>query len=195
MHRRSAYAVLLLALASVALVFVRGPASKDLDGPAETWADTGIVPDIVRLRMAAMARLARDVADGRRTLLEVAALFAALDRVEPAVPLVLPEKVGEPEIPIPTRTPDELYCWRVARWVYGLAPAHPGGNAAAVARAAAEVRATIATRGEIRLAHEAGAASVESLLQSARAELDVQTRGRAGRPSAEHLSLRESRGP
>jgi hypothetical protein len=135
--------------------------------------------DVPGLRSAARERLAREeVADGRRPLLEAAALLRELDRVEPALDPPRPD-LGPPlSVPFPASTEAEAYCLQVARWAYlVLQDESPDRAAEVVARLAAEVREEARTRGAVRLPDPATLEPVELVLARAKAEAGQPTRG------------------
>jgi hypothetical protein len=152
------------AVLSVALVLTpRQPAAQPesaIEYPAQES-----VPRILADRLAVKRRLAREVAAGQRPLAEAAALFAALNRVPPAVPVPDPVYLND-TIPLPTRTPAEKACWQVASWVNGLDAHRRRGQPPATERLAAEVERMIRDHGAVRLP-EVPEGAVEGLLREA----------------------------
>jgi hypothetical protein len=122
--------------------------------------------DPLLVRLAAKGLIARDVAEGRRTLLEGAALFRALDRLPPA-PVEPDPRPSDPFIPIPTRTADEWACWQVARWAVSVPTDRRARGVAR--RLAAQFTAEVRRAGDVRLA-EPRAEEVEAVLARARGE-------------------------
>jgi hypothetical protein len=143
--------------------------------PAATW------PDFLAAA-AAKDRLARDAAAGRRSLVEAAALFRALDGRRPAAALPPPADPADRPLRIPAGTAAGRRCRQVALYAYvALWPQGPGEAAAAVARLEAEFFAEVRAHGELRLPDPAALEPVEELLRQARAWLAAQER-RAAHP-------------
>jgi hypothetical protein len=138
-------------------------------------------PEIVPLRLIVKGQLARDAADGRRRLVEVAALFRELNRLPPEVPEMPPEWYDS-SVPIPVHTADDALCWQAVAQVRAALRDDPGRAAAAVARLEAEFREELRRQGAIRLPDPSTLEPVEELLKQARAWIAEQERraARAG---------------
>jgi hypothetical protein len=141
-------------------------------------------PDIVPLRIEAKRLIARDAAGGRRTLVEAAALFGALNRLPPPAAR-LPDydpDVSHSYLHIPMRTEEERLCRQVVAFAWvALGDGPPGRAREAVARLEAEFFAELRARGTIRLPAPPPPEPVEELLRQARAALPEQQRGRSAR--------------
>jgi hypothetical protein len=134
------------------------------------------------LRLLAKGRLTREVAAGRRPLLEAAALFRALDRRPPAPA----DPAGMPAGSAGVLTAEARWCRQVLTWVAALpGPAAPAE--AVVARLEAEF-AALRRRGPIRLPDPSRLESADSLLDHARAEVAA---GLAPRPGQRRRPGRE----
>jgi hypothetical protein len=157
---------------AVALPVVYCRRTPGPDGPAEppvSEALTAPPPETALLRLAAKLQLAREVADGRRTLWEAAALFRELDRLPPP-PIELSRLDGvDQSLPIAGRTEAERYCRHVVAQVRAALRDDLGRVAAAAARLEAEFVAELRAHGAIRLPDPASLEPVEELLQQARA--------------------------
>jgi hypothetical protein len=148
------------------------PPSPELAAPA---------PDIVTLRLVVKGQLAREVADGRRTLWAAAALFRELNRLPP-------ERGQPPEIVTPVHIPMDTeagwLCRQVAEHVSVALQKEPERAAAAVARLEAEFFAELRAHGAIRLPDPATLEPVEELLQQARAWVaELERRAAGPRPT------------
>jgi hypothetical protein len=150
------------------------PPSPELAAPA---------PETVPLRLVVKGQLAREVADGRRSLVEAAALFRALNRRPPARGQP-PEIVTHVHIPMDTEA--GWLCRQVAEHVGVALHEEPERAAAAVARLEAEFVAELRAHGAIRLPDPATLEPVEELLAQARAWVAAQERraARTGPPPA-----------
>jgi hypothetical protein len=124
------------------------------------------LPGVVFLRCRAKELLAEEVAAGRRSLWEAAALFGALNRLppEPGGPLAFEDA----EVSIPTATEAGRLCSQVARWVLIRPGRSLAESRAAVARLVTEFRAELRARGGIRLPDPAGLEPAESLIARVR---------------------------
>lgn len=131
-------------------------------------------PESVFLRIYAKDRIAREVAEGRRSLWDAATLFRKLDGIVPAttgqfhpIPFPRPEAMS---------TDDDAYCWTVIVWVWNGRKLDEAGSEerarVAVRRLIAQCEDELARRGEIRLPDPAALESVQTLLDIARAECD-----------------------
>jgi len=129
--------------------------------------------DTVALRIVAKDQLAREVADGRRSLWVAAALFGELNRLppEPDRPAWINSSVS-----IPADTAEGALCRQVIERVDTALHLEPDRAAAAVARLEAEFFAELRTRGAIRLPDPLSLESVEEILKRARASLSEQQR-------------------
>jgi hypothetical protein len=125
-------------------------------------------PETVPLRVFAKRLIADDVAAGRRSLVEAAAMFGVLNRLPPALPDYPPAGVTNPDIPIPTSTADERLCWQVVSWVRSVLAPRPREADAAAARLAAEFRGVLRSGGVLRLPDPSSLESPAALMDRAR---------------------------
>jgi hypothetical protein len=165
-----------LAVALPAAVCRQAPDTGPLTGPPvelklEGW------PEAVTLRAAAYEQVARDVADGRRSLLEAAGLFRALNRLPPTVDQP-PRDV--PPLTIPIDTEVARLCRQVVAWVPASLHAEPARAAAAVAQLEAEFFADLRAHGEVRLPDPAVLDPFEALLARAKGVLAAVERRAEG---------------
>jgi hypothetical protein len=134
-------------------------------------------PDAVLLRLAAKQLLAREVANGRRSLIAAAALFRELNRMspEPAEPAISGPYTWS--LRAPARSDEERLCRQVLEWVVNLLHREQPDRAdAAAARLEAELHDELRTRGVIRFPDPSSLESVEDLLKRAEASLPEQER-------------------
>src|SRR5262245_8272700 len=123
-----------LALSLVAAVAVvccpRVPEPPGSDTPLVADALAAPVPEIVPLRLRVKEQLTREVADGRRTLFEAAALFGELNRLPPesAKPTRIVSLVN-----IPVDTEEGWLCRQVVEGVRVALHREPDRAAAVVA--------------------------------------------------------------
>jgi hypothetical protein len=164
--------VLAFASASACAVTCKGPGGQVAPSPPEarTQAGDSSADQIaaIRLRSAAKFQLAREVAAGRRTLEEAAALFCELDRLPPAAGPAVADLFNV-DVPVAARTAAERACRQVINFVSVAVPGEAG--AAAEARLVAHYRAEVARRGTVRLPDPAALTPVRELLDQARAAL------------------------
>ncbi len=144
------------------------------DGPAEDLparAPEELVdgfPETVALRSLAKRQLAREAAEGRRSLLEAAALFGELNRLPPETPPVRPDP-AEPPAPLPGGTEAERLCQQVVAFArVALADRPPAEAQAAVARLVAEFRAELGRHGAVRLPDPSCLTPVHEILEQVR---------------------------
>jgi hypothetical protein len=179
-------AVLAVALTgSLAFVYCM-PAPVALDPPVNPMAAPW--PDFAAT-VEAKDQLARDAAAGRRSLVEAAALFRALDDRRPAAPA--PPCADPTDLPlrVPADTAAGRYCRQVVLYAHAILKNEaPGLAAAAVARLEAEFGAGVRVHGAIRLPDAAAVEPVEELLRQARAAVAERERraARPGPPPATH---------
>jgi hypothetical protein len=123
----------------------------------------------VYLRLVAKGLIARDVAAGRRSLVEAAALFRELDRLPPAsIELARLDEV-DASLPIPGQTEEERLCRHVLAYVRAaLAGGEPDRAEAALTRLADEFFAERRVRGAIQLPAPDSGESVREVLARAR---------------------------
>jgi hypothetical protein len=149
------------------------PLNPELSAPA---------PDVAGLRSEAKWLIAREVAAGRWSLVEAAALFGALNRLSPMAPELSCQDT--PNFPWvlsdPVHTEEEWLCRQVIEWVDVLRLAEsPEYAGAAVARLKAQFRQELRTHGAIRLPDPSTLVSFEKLLNRARAALSQSQKGAA----------------
>jgi hypothetical protein len=147
-----------LLLASVltgALVVVFCPHVPDpAEGitPPETEALAEGFPETVVLRVAAKRQIAREVAAGRRSLVEAAALFGALNRLPPETARLSLSDAYPSPLSAPAQTEDERLCRQVIEWVdYMLRTESDERAAAGVARLNEEFQENLRRHGTVRL--------------------------------------------
>jgi hypothetical protein len=126
---------------------------------------------MMRLRILAKQLVAADAAAGRRSLVEAAALFAALDDLPPAVVVVDdPWHAGQVLPHLPGRTAAERRCVQVMAYALGLDYGEPSWSArAAVVRLEAEYRRELANPAPLQLPGPVSRATVEDILAQVRA--------------------------
>jgi WD40 repeat protein len=161
-------------LALGAIVAVAAVLALDRRRPDPSPAAEGALVEqrsqAVTLRTLAKDLIAREVAAGRRPLLEAAALFGALNRLPPAQRACPPVEPTDPYLGIPAGSEEEWLCRQVVLYVRAEArqSGPPGRAETAVARLEAEFRAELHARGAIRLPD---APPLEPLLARARQAL------------------------
>jgi hypothetical protein len=139
--------------------------------------------DTRHLRWVAKELIAREVADGRRSLVEAAALYGALNRLPPATRELVREDVGDSPLHAPVRTDEERLCRQVVRWVQRLFLDTPEQARQAVARLEAELVEAQARPGGLRLPDPARVEPIEELLGRVRlAAAQPPYRGPLGPP-------------
>jgi hypothetical protein len=154
---------------SLAVVYCR-PLSVPDKAPSLPAPDEGEAqPGVGYLRALAMSRITREVADGRRTLLEAAALFRELKGLLPELP---EPHWDDTPMAIPTDTAEGRLCRQVALHVSAALRAEPGRAAAAVARLEADFFAELRAQGAVRLPDPSSLESVEGLLAEARIDAE-----------------------
>jgi hypothetical protein len=173
--KRWSYCLLAIAVTG-ALVVVFGPCAL---GPAEPHSipaiETMLPPfaETMALRLVAKRLVAREAAAGRWSLIEAAALFAALNRVPPETTvLTAPNVPGHPLPHLTGRTDAELLCLSVIAHAAFPRPDEPPDRArAAAARLTAEYLRELRERGSIQLPDPAGLPMAEELLEQARLKM------------------------
>jgi hypothetical protein len=125
---------------------------------------------VLPLRILSKEQIAWEVAAGRRSLVEAAALFGALNRVVPAAPGLVTHDNYYSDLQVPVRTDEERLCQQVVDWVAGiLQRERPGQTQGVVARLTAEFHWERRRHGAIRLPDPAtvpGAAEILRLVQN-----------------------------
>ena len=142
------------------------PATEALPGVDETAA----------LRVVAKRQIARDVAAGRRTLFEGAALFRVLN--VPQQSTVLSDDVTYPwALTAPCRTEDEQLCRQVVEWVGSLCLTDSSElAAAAVIRLNVEFRGHQRLHGQVVLPTPSAVPTLQNVLNRARATMTFDDR-------------------
>ncbi len=184
-------------LGALTPVCTRHPAGPDEPAPAvmsELGSAGERLPDLVALRLAAKNLIAREVVDGRRSLVETAALFGALNRLPPESPRPALQDVGPPvrparartgqercvyppAWPFPVRTGDEWLCRQVVYWVDRLLNEEaPGRTDEVLARLEAEYGEELHRHGAVRLPDSESVETVEGLLNRTRVAMTDQQR-------------------
>jgi hypothetical protein len=132
--------------------------------------------ETVAFRPVAKQMIAREAADGRRSLFESAAMFRQLNRLLPTVDVSL---LGppDPRIHVPRQSDDEVLCWQVISYVL---VALGGGSSnevdAAVARLEAEFWKAHRAGNVIHLPDPTALTSARELIEQARASLTAAER-------------------
>ncbi len=125
---------------------------------AEAGASAEDLPEDTALRMLARRRIAREAAEGRRSLAEAAALFGALNRRAPA-----------PGAERPGGAEAVRLCRRVIAYLdFALADRPREEVRAAAARLEAELRDGLRRDGDIRLPDPASLTPVHEILEQVR---------------------------
>jgi RNA polymerase sigma factor (TIGR02999 family) len=106
-------------------------------------------PEFLIPRADVRGRLAHEVVDGRRSLLEAAALFGELNRLPPAMD-IMRARFYSP-VAIPADAEEERLCRQVVEHVRAVLEEEPVRAAAATARLEAEFFAELRAHGAIRL--------------------------------------------
>jgi hypothetical protein len=159
------------------------PEPDDANLPDLPWVEAAEGPSSPAAVVGFAKRLvARDVAVGRRSLLEAAALFRDLPRLPPglALPSVEGRDWGQD---LPAATEEERLCIRVIGFVRGLLWEQPdvARLEAAQTRLECEFWSAICEQGTIRLP-DVPPAAIEALLTQAREVLRTSPRGAARGP-------------
>jgi hypothetical protein len=122
-------------------------------------------PETVLLRALVKVEIAQDVIAGRRTLLEAAALFGALNQLPP-----VPKPIRiEPFPYFPVDSEDEWLCWQVLEHVRVVLQEDPDRAKVAAARLEGEFWEERSRHGEVRLPDPSSLTPIAELLQQARA--------------------------
>ena len=175
------YCVLALILFG-ALAVVFGPQATERVPRAETETFAETLSETAALRTCAKQRIAREAADGRRSLVEAAALFGALNRFPPETPALSLLDTHHWALSAPVHTEDERLCRQVVQWVSGFWLSEgPEYAAAAVARLNAEFREELCRHGAIRLPDPSGLPTAQELLEQARVAMSASERKALGR--------------
>jgi hypothetical protein len=186
MKRWPHYMLALTLFGALAVVFGPQPTEPTEWVPfAETEALAEGFPETAVLRTQAKKLLAREVAEGRRSLVEAAALFGALNRLPPVTPELscLDNSGFHWVLSAPVHTEEERLCRQVVQWVDGFRLSDsPEYAAAAVARLEAEFREELRRQGAIRLPDASGLPTARELLERARATMTETVRKTGFRP-------------
>jgi hypothetical protein len=150
----------LAVILAVALLVTCWPRPRDTTGVAGRQA----VPDARQLRWVAKELIAREVADGRRSLVEAAALYGALNRLPPATRELNWEDEDDSRLHAPAQTNEERLCRQVIRWVQRLLHDTPERARQTVARLEVEFVEAQARLGGLRLPDPARVEPIEELL-------------------------------
>jgi hypothetical protein len=168
-----------LVVMALLLAFWPAPSESD-DGRSAVTTLTDATADIVSLRLVAKGQIARQVIEGRHSLVEAAALFRELNRLSPTVPDWIPGDGYQFALRTPAGNDEERLCRQVVEWVDSAL--RIGGSAAsaeeAVARLEAEFRAAPRAHGVIRLPAASALTPIPELLVEARALRAAQERPR-----------------
>jgi hypothetical protein len=147
------------------------------EAPPPPAGEAEPLPEIVASRLIAKGQIAEDVAAGRRSLVEAAALFGALNRLPPLAPDPALREWYPPPLRVPIRTDEERLCQQVADWVTRrFWEKGPAREAEVVVRLEAEFREERRAHGAIRLPDPSALTPVQELLDAARARRAAQGR-------------------
>jgi hypothetical protein len=173
---------------SLAATLVWRPSGVD-EAPAPLPNDVGKpAPAAVGLRGLAKRKIARDVAAGRWSLVEAAALFGELNRLPPGLPAV--SAVYGSRLPAADCTDEEHLCRQVVNWVDStLKKETPDRAEEVTARLVAEYQELRRRSGVVHLPDPSTLEPIEDLLRHARASIAEQDRRHTaptGPPPATH---------
>jgi hypothetical protein len=164
--KRLPYLALTAALVAAVLVWKdRQPQRPALEPVLDAFPETTLMLPFVR------DRLARDVLDGRRSLLATATLFGELNRLKGETADCARIPGTELPLSLPGRTAAERLCQHVERWVRAVLKNDPDRADVAIARLEAEFHAAVRERGEIRLPDPASLEPVERIVHRIRESL------------------------
>jgi hypothetical protein len=175
--------LLVLVLAAGGLAATFGPYPGDPASPEMPAGDRAIIPVLpphVPLRLFAKAMVADDAAAGRLSLVEAAALFAALNRLPPVLPHdrnLLKHRAWSRHLP--DHTEEERLCLQVIGYAFIWLNDHrPDGAvaAAAVVRLEREFAVELRHDGGIRLP-DVPPGTAEALMNRARGTAEAASRG------------------
>src|SRR5262245_52511131 len=164
---------LVLTAALVASVLVwndRKPQRPAIDSDQEFAKP---LPEINQMLPFVRDRLAREVIQGRRSLLATATLFGELNRLKGESAECVSIRASEMPLRLPGRTTAERLCQHVERWVRAVLRYDPARAEVAVARLDAEFQAALLEHGEIRLPDPASVESIDKILAETRHSLNV----------------------
>jgi hypothetical protein len=154
---------LCLLVYSGCIVARRAPVAER--GAAAHDEQFGPIANTIRLRIQAKCLLVEELAAGRLTLLDTAALFRELDRMPPMTKYP-PNPYPAPPIRLECPTEDERYCVRVITFARNLLRVTQPGRAESVTeRLVAEFEAERRLSGTIRLPDRGSLEPVHGLLQ------------------------------
>jgi hypothetical protein len=201
---------------ALTLVCTRHPAEPDETASAvesELGPAGERLPEMMFVRIWAKNLVAREVIEGRRSLVEAASLFGALNRLPPeSPPLALLDANGPvwhsrvrtederhvdpPAWPFPLGTDEDRLCRQVVVWVDRLLIDEARERAdAAVARLVTEYGEELHRHGAIRLPDPASVESVEALLRRSREGWASQQRPVVPGPGETDRSTGPASGP
>jgi hypothetical protein len=162
----------LIGLVAIALLLTFGQRSSESEpGQSAVVTLIDVTRDTVVMRMDAKRQIALDVAAGRRSLVEAAALFRELNRLPPAAADLTVGDREEFVLHAAVHNDEERLCRQVVEWVYWTLLKHVSAESAeeAVARLEAEFRAAPRADGVIRLPDPSALTPLQNLLDPARA--------------------------
>jgi hypothetical protein len=174
---------LTVAVAVVCCPRVPEPAEPDTFPQAEVFG--ALVPETMALRIHVKHQIAREVAAGRRPLVEAAALFGALNRLPPeSIELSRLGRI-DASLRLPKNTAEERLCWLVIAQVKAVLSDEPPDRVeVVVARLEAEFWEELRQHGVLRLPDPSTLPSAQELLERARKAM-IETERKAP------LSLRQ----
>jgi hypothetical protein len=168
--KRWPYIPLALTLAAAVAVVCcpRWPEPAEPDVPPQAEFFEALVPEAMALRIRAKHLIAREVAAGRRGLVEAAALFGALNRLPPKSVELPNLDAIDASLRLPKRTDAERLCWLVIAHVKAVLNEEPPDRVAAVvARLEAEFWEELRRHGVLRLPDPSTLPSAQELLERA----------------------------
>jgi hypothetical protein len=170
---------LTLAAAGAVVCHPRAPEPDEPDTPPQAEVFRPLAPETTALRIHVKHQIAREVAAGRRPLVEAAALFGALNRLPPeSIEPPLLDRI-DASLRLPRNTDEERLCWLVIAQVKAVLRDEPPDRVAAVvARLAAEFREELRQHGVLRLPDPSTLPSAQELLERARKAM-TETEGKA----------------
>jgi hypothetical protein len=177
MHRWP-YCFLALAVAvTVAAVFApHSPEPEQSDTACAVESVTAPVPETIALRGWAKDQIAREVAAGRRRLLDAAALYGELNRLPPVADFSLQDVDNSPKSD-PVGADAERLCRQVMTWVEQRVIREAPDQASPVMdRLEAELRAALQEQGGIRLPGRSSLPPMREVLEQARSRMTAAQR-------------------
>jgi hypothetical protein len=161
----------LIALVAASLTYVLGPRPAESDQscqPASSEAKRQVLPETLALRIAAKSHIAEKVIDGRLSLAQAAALFGALNRLEPQSLKTRSDTYALRDR-FPAHTEEERLCRQVVQWVSAELANEHDRQEATLARLEDEFKEF--KQGMVQLPDAGTLVPVHKLLEQAREKL------------------------